>query len=123
MTRRPPTVLLALVVPVVALIAVLATRAVEGPSDATAVTAKAGGHAIVIKNFAFQPPTLTVAKGTTLKVTNGDGTTHTFSARDGSFSTGDLSGGKTAQVVLNKSGTFSYYCKIHNYMTGILVVK
>jgi plastocyanin len=121
MTRRPPTLLLVLAVPVVALIAVLATRAIEGPSDTTVPTA--GGHAIVIKNFAFHPPTLTVAKGTTLKVTNADGTTHTFSARNGSFTTGDLGGGKSAGVALNQAGTFQYYCMIHTYMHGILVVK
>ncbi len=120
MTQRPPTLLVVLAVPIVALIAVLVTRAIEGPSTATA---KAGPHAIVIKNFAFTPATLTVAKGTTLKVTNADGTTHTFSAKNGAFSTGELAGGKSATVKLNTSGTFSFYCKIHNYMTGTLVVK
>jgi len=121
MTQRPPTLLVALAVPIVALIAVFATRAIEGPSSTTAV--KAGAHAIVIKNFSFHPATLTVAKGTTIKVTNGDGTTHTLSARNGSFSTGDLAAGKSATIALNKAGTFSYYCKIHNYMTGTVVVK
>jgi plastocyanin len=123
MTRRPPTVLLVLAVPVVALIAVLATRAIQGPSDTTAATAKAGAHAIVIKDFKFGPPTLTVAKGTTLKVANADGTTHTLSAKNASFTTGDLASGKSATIKLNRAGTFSYYCKIHNYMTGTLVVK
>jgi plastocyanin len=121
MTGRPPTWLVVLAVPVLALIAVVATRAVKGPSDAGA--ASSGAHAIVIKNFAFHPSTLTVSKGTSVTVTNGDGTTHTLSAKDGSFNTGDLGGGKRATIVLNKSGTFTYFCKIHNYMTGTVVVK
>jgi plastocyanin len=120
-TGRPPTWLLALVVPVVALIAVLATRAVEGPSSST--VAAAGTNAVVIKKFAFHPPKLTVATGTALKVTNADGTTHTLSARNGSFGTGELGAGKNATIALNQSGTFRYFCKIHNFMTGTLVVK
>jgi plastocyanin len=119
--NRPPTWLVVLAVPVLALIAVVVTRAVKGPSDAAAVNTDA--HSIVIKNFAFHPSTLTVAKGTSLTVTNSDATTHTFSAKDGSFNTGDLGGGKRATIVLNKAGTFTYFCKIHNYMTGTVVVK
>lgn len=122
MTGRPPTWLVALAVPVIALIAIVATRAVEGPSTSTS-TARAGANAVVIRNFAFVPPKLTVAKGTKLKVTNADGTTHTLTARNGSFTTGDLDSGKSKTIALNQSGTFSYYCKIHNYMTGTLVVK
>jgi plastocyanin len=121
MARRPPAALVVLIVPIVALIAVVVTRAVEGPSDAT--VANAGAHSIVIKNFSFHPQTLSVAKGTTVKVTNSDGTTHTFSARNGSFNTGDLSGGAQGRIRLNDAGTFAFYCKIHNYMTGTLVVK
>ena len=121
MTGRPPTWLLALAVPVIALIAVLVTRAVEGPSEAT--VARAGANAVVIKSFAFHPPKLTVTKGTTVKVTNADGTTHTLSARDDSFGTGDLDSGQTATIALNRSGTFSYFCQIHNFMTGTLVVQ
>ena len=121
MTGRPPTWLLALAVPVIALIAVVVTRAVEGPSGST--VARAGANAVVIKKFAFHPKKLTVTKGVTLKVTNADGTVHTFSAKNGSFDTGELDGGTTATVALNKSGTFSFYCKIHNFMTGTLVVK
>lgn len=77
----------------------------------------------MIKNFAFDPSTLTVAKGTTIEVTNDDGATHTLSARDGSFDTGDLSGGASTTLTLSKAGTFEYRCKIHDYMTGKLVVK
>jgi plastocyanin len=121
MTKRSPTWLVALAVPIVALLAIVVTRAVEGPSSSAAANAKA--DTVIIKNFAFVPPKLTVATGTALKVTNTDGTTHTFSAKNGSFDTGDLDGGKSATVELSQAGTFGFYCKIHNYMTGTLVVK
>ena len=56
-------------------------------------------------------------------MSNLDGATHTLTARDGSFDTGELGGGKTAFITLNTTGTFPYYCKIHNYMTGTVVVR
>jgi plastocyanin len=121
MTGRPPTWFLALAVPLVALIAVLVTRVVEGPSEST--VARAGANTVVIKQFAFHPPKLTLAKGTILKVTNADDTVHTLSARDDSFGTGELDGGKSATIALEQAGTFRYFCEIHNFMTGTLVVK
>jgi plastocyanin len=121
LTRRLPTLVLALAVPVIAVVAVIGTRVIEGPSSSGA-TAQPGANAVVIKNFAFAPSKLSVADGATLKVTNDDGTTHTFTARDGDFDTGDLGGGKTATVTLKKSGTFDFFCQIHNFMTGTLVV-
>jgi plastocyanin len=119
--HRPPTFVVALAVPVIALVAVIGTRVIEGPSS-SGTDARAGANAVVIKNFAFAPSKLSVADGATLKVTNDDGTTHTFTARDGDFDTGDLGGGKTATITLKKTGTFNFFCQIHNFMTGTLVV-
>jgi plastocyanin len=120
-TRRPPTWVLVLAVPVVALIAVVATRAAKGPSSST--VAAGGAHAVVVKNFAFHPPKLTAARGSVIEVTHDDGVTHTLSARDGSFSTGNLGSGKTATIALEKAGTFRYFCQIHTFMTGTMVVR
>jgi plastocyanin len=119
--RRARTVLCALAVPLVALIAVAVTRVVAGPSDVSAAPAKP--NAVVIKNFAFSPDRLVVATGAKIKITNGDGTAHTFSAKDGSFDTGELGGGKSKAVKVDRAGTFAFYCKIHTYMTGTLVVR
>jgi plastocyanin len=113
--------LIVFAVPLVALLAVVVTRAVAGPSDVS--SASPGADAVVIKNFAFAPDTVTVAKGAAIKVTNEDGATHTFTAKDGSFNTGDLGGGAKKTVKVEKTGTFAFYCKIHTYMTGTLVVR
>jgi plastocyanin len=121
LTPRRHTVLLALVVPAIALAAVLATRVVKGPSSESVATTRP--HTIVIKDFAFHPARLTVVKGTRLTVTNADDVTHTFTARNGGFSSVQLAGGKSATIALNTAGTFSYYCTIHTFMTGTLVVR
>jgi plastocyanin len=119
--RGWPTLLVVFAVPLVALLAVFVTRVVAGPSEVSA--AAPGANAVVIKNFAFAPDNVTVAKGAAIKVTNEDGAAHTFSAKDGSFNTGDLGGGATKTVKVEQAGTFDFYCKIHTYMTGTLVVR
>jgi len=80
-------------------------------------------NSITIANFQFSPEPLVVKTGTTVKVTNDDGTAHTVTAADKSFDTGDLDGGATATITLAKAGTYKYFCDIHNYMTGTIEVK
>jgi plastocyanin len=119
--NRLPTLTVALAVPLLAIVAVVTTRAVEGPSSTA--TAASNGKSVVIKNFAFAPKTLTVAAGTKLGVTNADGTQHTLTANNGAFDTGVLASGKHAVVTLNQAGTYRYHCNIHQNMTGTVVVR
>jgi plastocyanin len=118
--RRMPTLVVALAVPLLALTALVVTRAVEGPSSATAASS---GRGIVIRNFAFTPKTLTLAPGTKVQVTNADSTQHTLTADNGAFATGVLAGGKHAVVTVQQAGTYRYHCDIHPNMTGTLVVR
>lgn len=79
---------------------------------------------IVIKNFAFEPASLTVAPGTKITVINEDQAPHTVTANDKAFDTGTIAGGKRGQVTApNKPGNYPYICTIHQYMTGTLIVK
>ena len=79
----------------------------------------------------FDPPTLTVAKGTTVTWKNGDSTIHTVTSgsaegnETGSlFDSGILAMGKTFQWTFSNAGTFDYYCTLHpQYMKGQVVVK
>jgi plastocyanin len=125
---RLPTVALAVVVPLVALVTVVVTLNVT--SDGTSSIASAGAgkgattpNSITIANFQFSPAPLVVSAGTEVKVTNNDGTAHTVTAVDKSFDTGHLDGGASATITLAKAGTFKYFCDIHNYMTGTIEVK
>ena len=78
--------------------------------------------AVTIKGFAFSPKTLKVKAGAKVKVTNKDGTTHTFTANKGAFDTGDIDGGATAQITVDRPGSYSYFCDIHQYMKGTIHV-
>ncbi|HEY7917713.1 MAG TPA: cupredoxin domain-containing protein [Acidimicrobiales bacterium] len=83
-----------------------------------------GSHTITIKNFAFSPKTITVAAGTAVMVTNDDQVAHTVTAMSGGFSTGDIGPGQSKTITApNIPGTYSYFCSIHQYMTGHLTVS
>ena len=78
----------------------------------------------------FVPETLTVSTGTTVTWTNGDSTLHTVtsgSAESGNsgteFDSSYLAAGKTFQHQFNTAGTFDYYCTLHPWMKGKVVVS
>lgn len=89
-------------------------------APAAASTPRAKRGAITIKNFAFSPKTLQVKAGTTVKVSNKDGTTHTFTANKGAFDTGDIDAGSSATVRVKQPGTYAYHCNIHSSMKGTI---
>ena len=123
---RLPTIALALVVPLVALVTVVVTLNVTSDDAGVAAprgTGARGTNAIDIASFKYSPDPLVVSAGTSVKVTNRDGTAHTATAKDRSFDTGELEGGATTTITLAKAGTYQYFCDIHNYMTGTIEVR
>lgn len=94
-------------------------------SDMPATTGggEAASSAIAIKDFKFAPETLTAKVGAEITVTNNDSATHTVTARDKSFDTGNLDEGAKGTITLAKAGTFEYVCNIHDYMTGTIEVS
>lgn len=79
--------------------------------------------AVEIDDFAFQPATLTVARGTTVRFTNKDDIAHTATRNGGGFNTKRIGPGKSASVRFNSAGTFRYHCSIHPSMKGKIVVR
>jgi len=78
----------------------------------------------------FDPPSLKVAKGTTVTWKNADSTLHTVTSGTAegnesgtSFDSSYLAGGKTFQWTFSTPGTFDYYCTLHPYMKGQIVVS
>jgi plastocyanin len=93
------------------------------PTTTAAATTTAGGAsggstAATIQNFAFHPATVNAKAGQKVTWTNDDSTTHTVTADDGSFDSGNLSPGKSFSATLAKSGTIKYHCSIHPFMKG-----
>lgn len=90
-------------------------------SSAAAPTAPA----VVIDNFAFGPPTLTVPRGTTVTWTNKDDEPHTVVNADDPklFKSSALDTGDTFTFTFSKPGTFKYFCTIHPRMQGTVIVQ
>jgi plastocyanin len=99
-----------------------------GASGGDSVTISPGSSVPSNGKF-FVPETMTVSKGTTVTWTNKDTTLHTVtsgSAESGNsgteFDSSYLAAGKTFQHQFNTAGTFDYYCTLHPYMKGKVVV-
>jgi plastocyanin len=92
------------------------------PAGSSAAPAGAAAGAVTIKNFAFNPGSLSVKVGQTVTWTNSDTTTHTVTADDGSFDSGHVAVGTTFQQTFSKAGTFTYHCNIHASMKGTITV-
>jgi plastocyanin len=97
----------------------------SGSGNSTHSTTAAAPNTITIKNFTFDPATLTVSPGATITVKNEDSATHTVTATDKSaFDTGNVGSNATKTFTApSKPGTYPYVCTIHNYMQGTLTVK
>jgi plastocyanin len=89
-------------------------------------TAGAGPATITIQNFVFGDP-ITVAPGTTIKVTNMDTAGHDLASDDaGKFKTPLLKQGESATFTApSEPGTYKFSCTVHANMHGIstLTVK
>jgi plastocyanin len=83
----------------------------------------ANSNAVNISGMAFSASSITVTKGTKVTWTNNDNMTHTVSADDNTFDSGDMGNSATFSHVFNTVGTFNYHCKYHSSMTGSVIVK
>jgi plastocyanin len=99
-------------------------QAPSAPAAATASTA--GGSAVTIKNFAFDPAVLTVKAGTTVTWQNQDGAPHAIASDSGApaaFTSSQLATGASYSFTFSQPGTYTYHCSIHPSMTGTIVVQ
>jgi plastocyanin len=93
------------------------------PGGGSPAKPASGAQTVDIKDFAFTPAELTVASGTTIVFPNEDKTPHTATAKTGAFDSGPIEPGSSGKVTLEKTGTFTYYCQFHPFMTGTITVE
>jgi amicyanin len=103
--------------------------AVTSDDDEGATSTQSGAPAaedaepVVIREFAFEPPELSVAVGSTVTWTNEDGTTHTVRDSTGAaIDSPNLGQGDTYTATFEEPGTYEYICTIHTSMTGTVTV-
>jgi plastocyanin len=107
----------------------LRTRIIRAIGGGVVVAALVGGtglaadQAVAIGGFAYSPASITVSVGDTITWTNNDPQTHTATADDASWNSGNIAGGGgTKSVTFTTAGTFPYHCAIHSSMTGTVTV-
>jgi len=87
------------------------------------VTPALSAPSVEIKNDAFAPSTLTITAGETVTFTNDDDDAHTVTANDGSFDSKGLDTNGRWRHAFVKPGTYTYFCELHPFMKGTIVVK
>ncbi len=78
---------------------------------------------VTISNFAFHPARLVVSPGTKIIWTNKDSDPHTVDSTKNVWTSEALDTDGQFARAFKKAGTFAYYCSIHPFMHGTIVVK
>ncbi len=95
---------------------VLAGLTAQTPAPPVAAT-------VHIKDDAYAPARLTVHPGDTVLFVNDDDDAHTVTAADNRFDSKGLDTGARWQYTFAKSGTYAYFCQMHPFMKGVVIVK
>jgi plastocyanin len=86
--------------------------------------ASAAVHVIAIKDFAFEPATLSISAGSKVTWTNRDEEPHLVVSADAQFHASPaLDTDDSYAAVFAKPGTYTYFCSIHPHMVGKIIVK
>ena len=80
-------------------------------------------YEVALKNFKFEPATLSVARGDTVVFSNTDFVPHTATARDSTWDSKSIDGGKSWSFVATAAGTHEYICAFHPTMGGTIIVR
>ena len=84
----------------------------------------AGQNKIEIKDFAFNPQTISVKSGEKITWINRDEEPHTVTSADKQFKKSPpLDTDQEFTITAGAAGTYTYYCSVHPKMTGTIVVK
>ena len=89
--------------------------------DANAADAAARTHTVVIEEFSFNPPALTLHRGDRIVWRNKDLVPHTATSH-GVFDSRSIAPGSSWTYVARKAGTLSYVCTFHPTMQASLTV-
>ena len=78
---------------------------------------------IEIKDFMFNPPTITVKSGETITWINRDEEPHTIVSVEKKFQKSSaLDTDQQFTITAGEPGTYEYFCSVHPKMTGKIVV-
>ena len=88
-----------------------------------AAPARSAEASVMIDNFTFNPPRLTVKAGTTVTWDNEDDIPHTVASSAKVFKSKALDTGDKFSFMFATPGEYEYFCSLHPHMTGTIVVE
>jgi len=88
-----------------------------------AAPAQTATATVQIKAHGYVPDTLTVAPGTKVTWTNTDDDSHTVVDSKKAFRSSALDTDDTYSFTFNTPGEYDYFCSLHPYMVGKIIVK
>ncbi len=95
-----------------------------GTGGGTGGSGGPGTNEVWIQGMAFNPATITVAAGTTIKWTNKDLVAHTVtSSSTFPFDSGSIGSNGTWSFTFTTAGNFQYKCTFHPSMIATVVVN
>ncbi len=129
MHRKPSlasvTILLLAVLALIAVARLLSHASAGQPANSGSAPPKV--VRVVIRDFKFEPATVTVDAGDTVEWKNEDTVAHTATADDEAqkpaFDSGTIHTGAAWRYVARKKGTYNYICTRHPNMKGKLIVQ
>ena len=94
------------------------------PTGSASVTINSGSALNTTSTY-FSPTTVTVVIGVnnTIVWTNDDSAEHTVTATNYAFNSGYIEPGQSFAYTFTTPGTYTYYCTIHPWMRGTVIVK
>jgi plastocyanin len=95
-----------------------------GDDGASGTPANERQNKIEIKDFMFNPPTITVKSGETITWINRDDEPHTVVSVGKKFQKSSaLDSDQEFTITAGAPGTYEYFCSVHPKMTGTIVVE
>jgi len=97
----------------------------KSPKPTRSVMAKGASTEVVIDNFTFDPPKLTISPGTQVTWINHDDVPHTAtsSTKPRAFDSGTLDTDEKFSFIFTEPGAYDYFCAVHPKMTAQIIVK
>jgi plastocyanin len=94
-----------------------------GSAAACSKSTGAGTVQAAIKDFEFDPATVTAKVGDVITWTNNGPTSHTVTVDNQTgCDTGTLTAGSTGSLTFTAAGTYPFHCSIHSSMKGTITI-
>jgi plastocyanin len=88
-----------------------------------ALVVQSGTATVEVGDQFFIPPQIIATVGTTVLWINRGQLTHTATARDRSFGSGNMEFGNAFSYTFTRVGIYQYYCQLHGDMIGEVDVR